>query len=56
MIDMDHHDLPAYAPPAIVRVGAVIDIAADLAKLGVDGTKLAYVPGDPVDWSNGRVS
>lgn len=56
MIDMHHNPIPAYEPPAIVRVGAVLDVAAELAKLGLEGTTFAYQPGDPVDWSNGRVS
>lgn len=56
MIDVNHHDIEAYVPPAIVRVGAIVDVAAELEKLGVNGAKLAYQPGDPVDWSNGRVS
>lgn len=38
MIDMDHNDYRAYQPPAIVRVGAVVDVAEQLRKLGVDGS------------------
>lgn len=57
MIDMNIHDLPHYSPPALVRIAAIADMAAELEKLGVvNGSKLAYVPGDPVDWSHGRVS
>ena len=56
MIDMDHHDHEAYLRPALVRIGAIVDIAAELEKLGVGGLQMDYQPGDPVDWSNGRVS
>lgn len=57
MIDMDHHDHEAYLRPALVRIGAIVDVAAELEKLGMVGTTRAdYQPGDPVDWSNGRVS
>lgn len=56
MIDFDTHPLPHYQPPALVRVAAVIDLAAELETMGVTLTPSAYQPGDTVDWSNGRVS
>lgn len=56
MIDMNINDLPSYSPPALVRVAAIVDMAAELEKLGVVGSPMAYTPGDPVDWSRGRVS
>lgn len=55
-LDLGPADMPAYEPPAIVRLGAVVDVVAELEKAGLGGTKFAYVPGDPVDWSHGRVS
>jgi len=56
VIDMDHHDHEAYLRPALVRIGAIVDIAAELEKLGITGLQIEYHPGDPIDWSNGRVS
>jgi len=56
MLDLDAHALPNYQPPALVRVAAVAELAAELEKMGVTLTPVAYQPGDPVDWSNGRVS
>jgi len=56
VIDMDHHDHEPYLRPALVRIGAIVDIAAELEKLGITGLQIEYHPGDPIDWSNGRVS
>lgn len=56
MFDINVQDLAGYEPPAIVRVAAIVDLAAELEKHGVTLAPMAYVPGDPVDWSNGRIS
>jgi hypothetical protein len=56
MIDFDTHPLPHYQPPALVRVAAVIELAAELEKMGVTLSPSALEPGEVVDWSNGRVS
>ncbi|MCH4152323.1 MAG: hypothetical protein LKF30_10325 [Sphingobium sp.] len=56
MIDSDVHHIPKYEPPALVQVAAIVDLVADLEKHGVTLAPKAYTPGDPVDWSNGRVS
>lgn len=56
MIDFDTQSVHKYEPPALVRVAAVVDLIADLEKHGVTLAPKAYTPGDPVDWSNGRVS
>jgi hypothetical protein len=46
-----------YQPPALVRVAAIVDLISDLEKKGVTlAPSASYQPGDPVDWSNGRVS
>ena len=44
------------AGSALVQVAAIVDLVADLEKHGVTLAPKAYTPGDPVDWSNGRVS
>lgn len=56
MIDFDAQTLQRYEPPALVRVAAIVDLVADLEKHGATLTPMAYQPGDPVDWSQGRVS
>lgn len=56
MIDMNAQELPQYEPPALVRVAAIVDLVAELEKHGATLAPQAYQPGDPVDWSNGRVS
>ncbi len=37
MLDMNHGDHGGYERPALVRLGAVVDVAEKLADLGVDG-------------------
>lgn len=56
MIDFSDHNIAGYEPPAIVRVAAIVDLAVELEKHGVALRPMSYQPGDPVDWSNGRVS
>lgn len=56
MIDFNDHNLASYEAPAIVRVAAIADLAAELEKHGVSLRPMSYQPGDPIDWSNGRVS
>lgn len=56
MIDFTIQDQIDYVPPALVQVVAIADIVADLEKQGVTLAPKAYEPGDPVDWSNGRLS
>lgn len=57
MIDAPAIHLPAYEPPALVKLGSIVDIAAELEKYGAKLMPQAdYQPGDPVDWSHGRVS
>ena len=57
MIDAPMTHGPAYEPPALVKLGSIVDIAAELEKFGAKlAQPAAYEPGDPVDWSNGRVS
>jgi hypothetical protein len=56
MIDFNINDNAGYEPPAIVRVAAIVDLAAELEKHGISLRPNSYEPGDPVDWSSGRVS
>ncbi len=56
MIDFDVQDQLDYVPPALVRVVAIADVVSELEKHGMTLAPKAYTPGDPVDWSNGRVS
>ena len=57
MIDYHSHQMVTYEAPALVRIGAIMDIAEELEKFGaVLKPSVEYHPGDPVDWSNGRVS
>lgn len=56
MIDFNAQDQIDYVPPALVRVAAIVDIVTELEKQGVTLAPKAYTPGDPVDWSLGRVS
>jgi hypothetical protein len=56
MIDSDAHKQFNYEPPALVRVGSIVEIAAELEKLGARVAPSVLVPGDPVDWSSGRIS
>ena len=56
MIDFNVQDQLDYVPPALVRVAAIADIVTELEKHGLTLAPMAYQPGDPVDWSNGRVS
>jgi hypothetical protein len=46
----------SYEPPALVELGAIADLALELAKHGASLQPSAYTPGDPVDWSSGRLS
>ena len=56
MIDFNVQDQLDYVPPALVRVAVIAAIVTDLEKHGLTLAPMAYQPGDPVDWSNGRVS
>lgn len=56
MIDVDVHKQIAYEPPALVLVGSIVNIASELEKMGASLKPSVREAGEPVDWSNGRVS
>jgi hypothetical protein len=57
MIDLHtHYEHVNYEPPALVRIGAIVDIAEELQKFGASVKPSAHEPGEPADWSGGRVS
>jgi hypothetical protein len=57
MIDIPVAEQIHYQPPALVRVASIADLVGDLLAKGITfAPSASYQPGDPVDWSNGRVS